>query len=319
VGATEPSTQPSTHRTLEQLPAESRAGTYADFDVVVVGSANLDLVVRSPRIPRPGETLIGGSYDEYPGGKGLNQAVAAARSGARVAFVGAFGDDDAGTRLRAVAGESGVDTTATPSISGPPTGRALITVSDDGENTIVVVPGSNARVDSAAAPSGSIVLAQLEIPVETVTRAFADAKRRGARTILNPAPATELPQDLLAVTDVIVPNEHEIQLVGGVGALLAAGVSTVIVTMGASGVEVTTTVDGSGSSTTRHGAIRVDVVDTTGAGDAFCGALAARLAAGDALADAVGWAIRAGGLATTRHGAVPSLPTREEIIAFTPP
>ena len=290
------------------------------FDVVVVGSANLDLVVRSPRIPGPGETLIGDAYDEYPGGKGLNQAVAAARSGARVAFVGAFGDDEAGARLRAVAAEEGVDTTSAPSISVTATGRALITVGDDGENTIVVVPGANALAVADAARSGIVILAQLEIPVEAVIRAFVDGKRNGATTVLNPAPATSLPRELLAVTDVIVPNEHEIQLVGGVNALLEAGVSTVIVTMGASGVEVTTT--GSGAvapTTTRHAAIDVDAVDTTGAGDAFCGALAARLAAGDTLDEAVAWAICAGGLATTRRGAVPSLPTRDEVAAVLKP
>ena len=116
------------------------------FDVVVVGSANLDLVVRSPRIPGPGETLIGDAYDEYPGGKGLNQAVAASRSGATVAFVGALGDDEAATRLRAIATDEGIDTSTTPSVRSTPTGRALITVGDDGENTIVVVPGANALV-----------------------------------------------------------------------------------------------------------------------------------------------------------------------------
>jgi ribokinase len=284
------------------------------FDVVVVGSANLDLVVRAPRVPGPGETLIGDAYDEYPGGKGLNQAVAAARSGARVAFVSAFGDDEAGDRLRTVATEDGIDTTFTPALAGTTTGRALITVADDGENTIVVVPGANAMVTSDASPPGAVVLAQLEIPVEAVIASFVDARRRGATTILNPAPATTLPPELLAVTDVVVPNEHEILLIGGVGALLGAGVSTVIVTMGASGVEVTTAYDGT-AVTTRHAAIQVDAIDTTGAGDAFCGALAARLAAGDSMDDAIGWAIRAGGLATTRRGAVPSLPTSDEIVA----
>jgi ribokinase len=285
------------------------------FDVVVIGSANLDLVVRSPRIPGPGETLIGDAYDEYPGGKGLNQAVAAARSGARVAFVGAFGGDEAGTRLRAVATDDGIDTASSPSIAGTPTGRALITVSDDGENTIVVVPGANALVDSGGAPSGGVVLAQLEIPVESVIRAFVGAKDAGATTILNPAPATSLPSELLAVTDVIVPNEHEIQIIGGVTSLFEAGVTTVIVTMGAAGVEVSNATKGEPSETTRYPAIDVVAIDSTGAGDAFCGALAARLAAGDALDDAVTWASCAGGLATTRRGAVPSLPTREEILA----
>ena len=200
-----------------------------------------------PAIPGPGETLIGDAYDEYPGGKGLNQAVAAARSGARVAFVGAFGDDEAGARLRAVATDDGIDTTSTPSIADTPTGRALITVSDDGENTIVVVPGANALVGTVgdiAAPAGAVVLAQLEIPIESVIRAFTDARRRGATTVLNPAPATALPSELLAVTDVIIPNEHEVLLVGGVAALIEAGVSTVIVTLGAAGVEVTTVGDG---------------------------------------------------------------------------
>ena len=285
------------------------------FDVVVVGSANLDLVVRSPRVPGPGETLIGDAYDEYPGGKGLNQAVAAARSGARVAFVGAFGDDEAGGRLRTVATEDDIDTTFTPALAGTPTGRALITVADDGENTIVVVPGANAMVSSDAAPPGAVVLAhssRFRSRRSSGPSSTPEAVER--TTILNPAPATALPPELLAVTDVVVPNEHEIQLIGGVGALLGAGVSTVIVTMGASGVEVTTAGDGT-VTTTRHPAIEVDAIDTTGAGDAFCGALAARLATGDSMDDAIGWAIRAGGLATTRRGAVPSLPTSDEIVA----
>jgi ribokinase len=288
------------------------------FDVVVVGSANLDLVVRSPRIPGPGETLIGDAFDEYPGGKGLNQAVAAARSGATVAFVGALGDDEAGTRLRAVAADDAIDTASTPSVAAP-TGRALITVGEDGENTIVVVPGANATVTADGAPDGTVVLAQLEIPLAAVVRAFADGRQAGATTILNPAPAAPLAAELLAVTDVIVPNEHEIELIGGVASLLAAGVSTVIVTMGASGVDVTTTTRGGPPETTHHAAIEVDAVDSTGAGDAFCGALAARLAAGHALEDAVTWAICAGGLATTRRGAVPSLPTNDEISATLKP
>jgi ribokinase len=286
------------------------------FDVVVIGSANLDLVVRSDRIPNPGETLIGDSYDEYPGGKGLNQAVAAARSGATVAFVSAFGDDDAGVRLRMVAEQEGIDTALTPARDATATGRALITVGGDGENTIVVVPGANAMVAADLAPPAAVVLAQLEIPIESVIRAFEAAKQRGATTILNPAPAAALPAELLAVTDVIVPNEHEIELVGGVGALLAHGVSTVIVTMGAEGAEVTTAGTGDAPTTTHHRAIRVDAIDTTGAGDAFCGALAARLAAGATLFEALEWASCAGGLATTRHGAVPSLPNSHEISAY---
>ena len=301
------------------LPAEPEAADPAAgaFDVVVVGSANLDLVVRTARIPGAGETLLADGYDEHAGGKGLNQAVAAARSGARVSLVSALGDDEAGARLRAVAAHDGVDTISTPAIGATPTGRALITVAGDGENTIVVAPGANRLVIADGAPTGSVVLAQLEIPVETVIGAFADARRRGSTTILNPAPATPLPEELLSLTDVIVPNEHEIELIGGVDGLLARGVSIVIVTLGARGVEVTSARgDAEPPAVTRHAAITVDAVDTTGAGDSFCGALAARLAAGDALDDAVRWAICAGGLATTRRGAVPSLPKAAEIRSY---
>ncbi len=288
------------------------------YDVVVVGSANVDLVVRSERIPHPGETLIGTSYEEYPGGKGLNQAVAAARSGASVAFVGALGDDDAGRRLREVTADERIDTSATPSIDAAPSGRALITVAVGGENTIVVVPGANDRVDGRDTPIGSVVLAQLEVPMAAVIAAFTDAKGRGAITILNPAPATPLPEDLLRLTDVIVPNQHEIELIGGIDALLEAGVRTVIVTKGAAGADVIAARHDTSQQrpeSTSFPAIDVIAVDTTGAGDAFCGALAARLAAGDAVDEAVRWAICAGGLATTRHGAVPSLPAGQEIRA----
>ncbi len=291
-----------------ELPADTRG-----VDVVVVGSANLDLVVRSPRIPRPGETLIGSSFAEYPGGKGLNQAVAAARSGARVAFLGALGDDDAGRHLRRVADDAGIDTSAVTVLAGQPTGRALITVGDDsGENTIVVVPGANSAVRVGEVPDCRVVLAQLEVPVDVVIAAFAAAKRGRATTILNPAPAIALPPELLAVTDVIVPNEHEIELVGGLTALLDAGLSTVIVTRGAAGVDVATAEH---RSPTSHPALAVEPVDTTGAGDSFCGALAARLARDTPLDDAIRWAIVAGGLATTAHGAIPSIPDSAAIAA----
>lgn len=296
------------------LPADT-AGRR--FDVVVVGSANLDLVVRTLRIPRPGETLLGSSYDEFPGGKGLNQAVAAARSGAAVAFLGALGDDDAGRVLRGVAAVDGIDVTAVPTIASTPTGRALITVGGDGENTIVVVPGANSTVTAAVIPPCSVVLAQLEIPPATVEAAFAAARRIGAITVLNPAPAAALTEQLLALTDVIVPNEHEVELIGGVDSLLDRGVPTVIVTRGAAGADMfradRTKGDGPSPTITSLPALAVEPVDTTGAGDSFCGALAARLAVGTPLDDAVRWAIVAGGLATTAHGAIPSIPTAAAI------
>lgn len=282
------------------------------FDVAVLGSANLDLVVRTGRRPATGETVLGTGYAEYPGGKGLNQAVAAARSGARTAFVGAIGDDDAGRRLRAVAVEAGIDVSRLQVRAGSPTGRAVITVSDDGDNSIIVVPGANSLVEPEIPPC-RVLTAQLEIPPEVVMSAFTVARAAGTRTVLNPAPAADLAPGLLAVTDVIVPNEHEVDLIGGLDLLLGRGVSTIIVTLGAGGVEVTDARLDDTPQKWHAEAFTARSVDTTGAGDAFCGALAARLAAGDELGEAVRWASAAGSLATTRHGAVPSLPHREAI------
>ena len=286
----------------------------AAFDVVVVGSLNLDLVATSPRHPAPGETVLGTHFAEFPGGKGLNQAVAAARSGAKVAIVGAVGDDDAGRRLRSVVRDEGIDDRFLETVEGVPTGRALITVDATGENSIVVVPGANAavEVDSGSLPTGRVTLLQLEVPIETVVASASIAKRRSSTIVLNPAPATaDLPAELLAQCDVVVPNEHEIDLIGGSAHLLAAGVSTLIVTRGGAGSDLVTTV---GQRTVSPFA--VTPIDTTGAGDAFCGALSAQLAAGADVIDAVRYANAAGALATTAVGAVPSLPTRQAVEAL---
>ncbi len=282
------------------------------FDVVVVGSINLDLVVRTGRLPRPGETLGGHDYAEHPGGKGLNQAVAAARAGARTALVGAVGDDDAGQRLLGVAADAGIDTSLVAVRPDTPTGRALITVADDAENSIVVVPGANASATASELPAGRIVVAQLEIPQRTVLAAFRFARALGARTVLDPAPAGPLGDDLVAATDVIVPNEHEIELIGGRDALMEHGVQAVVVTRGAAGVSVRERA-GTGIKDWTQPAFEVDARDTTGAGDAFCGVLAAGLATGGALARAVRTAAAAGALAATVPGAVPSLPSRRRI------
>jgi ribokinase len=281
------------------------------FDVRVVGSANLDIVVTTARHPLPGETVHGEQYHEYPGGKGLNQAVSAARSGARVAFVGAVGGDAAGDRLVEVLLTDGIDASDVRRVNGA-TGRAVIVVDEHGENTIVVVPAANAEV--AFGPTGSaasVVLAQLEIPMATVAAALAAARSDGATTVLNPSPATSIATEVLELCDVIVPNEHEVALLGGVDVLLASGCGAVVVTLGGNGVDIHT------SGGVEHlPAYRVEVVDTTGAGDAFCGALASRLAAGDPLAVAVRWASAAGALATTRFGAVPAQPTAAAISAL---
>lgn len=279
------------------------------FDVAVVGSANLDLVATTHRLPHPGETLLGRDVTEHAGGKGLNQAVAAARCGARVALIGALGDDEAGRSLRIAADDEGIDTDRLVTVDGLPTGRALITVDDAGENTIIVIPGANAGVDLDQVPTATVCLAQLEIPVSSVLAAFVDSRHRGALTVLNPAPAGDLSAELLAACSIVVPNEHELELLGGPPALLAAGVETVIVTRGAAGVLV---IESSGASW-EQAAFPVTAIDTTGAGDAFCGALATRLARGDDLRTCVRYAAAAGALATTVAGAVPSLPRARDV------
>jgi len=282
------------------------------FDVVVVGSANLDLVARTLRLPGPGETVLGSDFAQHPGGKGLNQAVAAARAGATVAFVGAVGDDDAGRSLRTVVANEGIGVSGLRVVDGVATGRAVITVDDSGENSIVVIPGANARVHVDVLPVAIVALAQLEVPVATVIAAFAAARSAGSRTILNPAPVPVdgLSDELLSLCDIVVPNEHEVELLGGVDRLLARGVGAVVVTKGAAGVTVAEAPD---AATWSVDAFEVDPVDTTGAGDAFCGALAARLAAGDDLRSAVRYAAAGGALATTNAGAVPSLPRAADI------
>ena len=280
------------------------------FDVVVVGSANLDLVATVDRLPGPGETVPGSSYAEYPGGKGLNQAVAAARAGASVAFVGAVGSDAAAATLLDVMHQDGIDT-ANVAAADQPTGRALIGVAASGENSIVVVAGANATVTAHTVPASRVVLSQLEVPVAAIERAFTAARDSGATTVLNPAPASAIPESLLALCDVVVPNEHEVELLGGFDHLLDLGAKAVVVTLGARGAALHTR-----AGDTPIAPFEVTPVDTTGAGDTFCGALCARLAAGDELEAALRVASAAAALSTTKAGAVPSIPTRAEIDAL---
>lgn len=281
------------------------------FDVVVVGSANLDLVATTARLPGPGETVLGSDFSQHPGGKGLNQAVAAARCGARTSLIAAIGEDDAGALLRSVAYREGIDTSRMTTVANRPTGRAVITVDERAENSIVVIPGANDRSRFESLPAdvtaSTVVLAQLEVPLATVTETFAAARAAGCRTVLNPAPAPDggVPVELLALCDLIVPNEHEADVLGGVDRLLTGGVRAVIVTRGAAGVTVS---EQPGGAPWTVDAFDVSPIDTTGAGDSFCGALATRLAAGADLRHAVRYAAAAGALATTVAGAVPSIP-----------
>lgn len=285
-------------------------------DVVVVGSANLDLVASTPRLPAPGETVTGEAYAEYAGGKGLNQAIAASRAGADVALVACVGRDSAAEHLLEVARIADVDISFVDRSDRLPTGRALIMVDRDAENSIVVVPGANQQVTASSIPTSRVVLAQLETPFESVVAAFEHGRANGSVTILNPAPAAHLPSELIALSDIIVPNEHEIELIGEIDPLLTAGVQAVIVTRGSRGVTITTAGPSHDSTTQVVPAIPVEAIDTTGAGDAFCGCLAAGLAAGLELDGAVRRAVAAGALATTVPGAVPSLPTSGQIDAL---
>ena len=288
------------------------------FDVVVVGSANMDLVARVVRLPHPGETVSAHDYFEACGGKGANQAIAAARAGARTAFIGAVGSDAAGDTLRSAFIGDAVDVSMLATVREP-TGRALIGVSDDAENLIIVVPGANHalsvdHIDAAAAllANAKVVLVQLEVRLAVVQRAV-ELAGRDTIVVLNPAPASELPDDVLRHVDVITPDEHEVALLGGAAALVARGVANVVVTQGARGALLVTR-DGE----TRIAPFAVTPVDTTGAGDAFCGVLSARLAVAGGLAElalALRAAAVAGALTTQTAGAVPSLPAWAQVAA----
>jgi ribokinase len=277
----------------------------------VVGSINLDLVVTAPRLPGAGETVLGGSYAEHPGGKGLNQAVACARSGARTVLCACVGDDEAGRELRRVARAEGLAGEHISVAGAHASGRALIAVAlGSRENLIVVAPGANSALggaEAAQALAGArVVLAQLEVPVATVTAAFTAARAVNATTILNPAPAEGVTPELLGLSDYVVANEHEAALLGGAQKILAQRAGRVIVTLGSRGCML---VAAEGDEL-RVEAFAVDAVDPTAAGDAFCGAFAASLAAGRDVAAAMRFAAAAGALATTKPGAVPSLPQR---------
>jgi ribokinase len=286
-------------------------GKEVAFDVVVVGSANLDLVATLDHLPKPGETIVALDYAEHAGGKGVNQAVACARMGARTAFVGCVGNDDAGTFLRGVLENEGIDTTMLRVVDMP-TGRAFINVDSRGENEIVVVSGANTQVGVAqnplVLPTSHVLLMQLEIPLATVSAALTLARNSGTLTVLNPAPYKSLTEDVLSLVDVIVPNETESAACGGTNALLKAGVATVVTTLGEKGAVINTA-----SSETSIAPHKVVAVDTVGAGDAFIGALSAELARGATISDAASVGAVAGALATTVHGAVPSLPKQDVV------
>lgn len=297
-----------------------------DYDLLVVGSANADLVVGVERRPGAGETVLGSDLALHPGGKGANQAVAAARLGARTALLARVGDDAHGRLLLDSQREAGVDTGGVL-VGGAPTGVALITVDPSGDNSIVVSLGANGRLapeDIRSAVSllhaSAVVSAQLEIPLETVVEVARNLPD-GTRFVLNPSPPRPLPGELLAACDPLIVNEHEARVITGgdlgdspedwARALLALGPRSVVVTLGAEGALVATA-----EGSTRVPSVKVDAVDTTGAGDAFTAALAWKLGTGAELAEAAAYAARVGAAAVTKAGAQVSFPTADEVASL---
>ena len=298
--------------------------------LVVVGSCNTDLVVQAPRLPKPGESVLGGVFAKFQGGKGANQAVAAARMGAKVTFVARVGDDDFGREALSSFEKEGIDVSHMVVDPDQATGIALIVVDAAGENQIVVAWGANgalspSQVDGAIEEIAACdaVLAQLEMPMETVEQVATIADRCEKPFLLNPAPANTIPDSVLAAVDVLTPNLGELESISGgtvetlddveasARALLAKGVGAVVVTQGREGCVVVTPEESWWSKP-----ISVDARDTVGAGDCFSGNLAVALAEGLPLKESVRFATVAAGISVTRLGAQSSLPTREEMNRF---
>lgn len=301
-------------------------------NVVVIGSLNMDLVTRAPRLPRGGETLIGHSFTTVSGGKGANQAVAAARLGAQVAMVGCVGNDDYGVQLRDALLAEQVDCQAVSAVEDS-SGVALIVVDDNSQNAIVIVAGANgamtpAVIDrfDAVLQAADVVICQLEIPDATVGHALKRARALGKTVILNPAPASRpLPADWFAAIDYLIPNESEAAALSGLPVdslqtaenaashLIALGAGKVIITLGAEG-----SLFASGKGFEHFPAPKVKAVDTTAAGDTFVGGFAAALAGGKSEAEAIRYGQIAAALSVTRAGAQPSIPTMFDVQGFKP-
>ncbi len=298
--------------------------------ITVVGSLNMDLIVRAPHLPAPGETVLGDRFYTAPGGKGANQAVATARLGASVTMVGRVGRDTFGEELRATLTRDGVDVRFVRVDDEQASGVALIALDANGQNNIIVASGANMHVKPADVEAADewirrsqILLLQLEIPLEANLRAVELARAAGVPVVLNPAPARALPRELLSQVDYLIPNESEASLLSGVHvhdldsarqaaqALRQREAGTVIVTLGEKGALLVH------ADSARHApGFAVDVVDTTAAGDAFIAGFAVAMTQGKSLEDAVRFANAAGALATTRLGAQPSLPTLAEVQAL---
>ena len=298
--------------------------------VAVVGSFNMDLVIKTERRPQKGETLIGEEFGMFIGGKGANQAIAASRLGADVTMIGRLGADLFGDTFFSEFARENIDTSFVVRDAEAGTGVASPVIDADGDNSIIIVPRANMRLDvedveraSHKIADADVLLIQLEVPIESSKRAAEIAQANGVQIILNPAPACELPDSFLGLIDVLVPNEVETEFLTKVmvaddeGARLAAqvlfekGISTIVLTLGNRGALLLTS-----QRSQLVPAYNVKVVDTTAAGDAFCGALATALASGDQIENGVAFANATGALAVTVLGAAPSMPTAEQVHNF---
>ncbi|MDG1399370.1 MAG: ribokinase [Candidatus Binatia bacterium] len=298
--------------------------------VHVLGSINMDLVARVARFPRPGETLMGSDFQLLPGGKGLNQAVAARRSGAGVSMHGAVGEDPNGAALREFLDREAIAVEGVRSISGTATGTAMILVDQDGENCIVVVPGANEHVTHRRSDKGpgkgDVLVAPFEVPDAAIEPAFTEAQSRGAFTVLNPAPARVCRPEILDRVDLLVVNETELSFYAGETTELALPEDRVVELVGQlarrHGADIVATLGGKGlvaslsGHISTHPARKVEVCDTTAAGDTFVGAMAARIADGEPVKTSLSFAIDAAAICVSRSGAAPSIPTLAEVRAI---
>jgi len=298
------------------------------MSIVVFGSINMDLVVRTPRLPSPGETITGNVFQTFPGGKGANQAVACARLGAKTYMVGRVGGDVFGDTLKAELAAAGVDHTNVEIDPGVSSGVALIAVEESAENMIIVVPGANGQVNDedlsrleSVLDRSKILLLQLEIPLEMVYAAANMAKEKEVRVILDPAPAQVLPEEIYSLIDIITPNETEAALLVGfpvenqeigsraVRVLEERGVGQSIIKMGSKGAFAY--IDGKERF---YDAFPVTAIDSVAAGDAFNGALAVALSEGKPIEEALWWGLAAGALSVTKEGAQPAMPERQALL-----
>ena len=283
----------------------------------IVGSINTDFVIECERLPKLGETVQGGNFLINAGGKGANQAHACAKLGGVVKMCGRIGDDLYGERWRDSLKDSGVDVSHVKTAEGCMTGCAVITVFE-GNNSIIIDSGANSKItkediDSFLndASKGDILLCQLENPIDIVGYALKCAHERGMTTVLNPAPANTEIAEYLKYVDIITPNEHEVELMGGVEHLLSLGLKTVITTLGENGYEIA-----SRGFSKRYPCLKVTPVDTTAAGDTFCGGLCAKLSLGYDIEESCRFASAAASISTTRYGASTSIPTKDEVIKY---